>query len=288
MMYPKTATLKPPYQARESAWPPAPDAKEQVILEHYHLVKYTAYRLAARLPDHVSLEDLFNAGVIGLMDAIQKFDPNQGIPFETYAKIRIRGAMLDEIRSMDWVPRSLRQKSSELERVCNSLEQRLGRFPTDEEITRELGIDMDEYFKLLDSIKGISFIPEDLHDVIQENREARFLASENDALFQEVYRGELQQHLTEAIKSLTEKEQLVLSLYYFEELTMKEVGNVMGYTESRISQIHTKAVLKLRTRLARKLSPEDLPDHIDLNMPLQNGEKKRGRKPCKLALVEEV
>jgi RNA polymerase sigma factor for flagellar operon FliA len=196
--------------------------------------------------------------------------------------------MLDEIRSMDWVPRSLRQKSTELERLCNSLEQRFGRFPTDEEIALELGIDLDEYFKLLDSIKGISFIPEDIHDVIRENREARFLASENDVLFQEVYRGELQQHLTEAITSLTEKEQLVLSLYYFEELTMKEVGNVMGYTESRISQIHTKAMLKLRTRLTRKLSPEDFPDHIDLSAPHQNGEKKRGRNLQKPALMKEV
>jgi len=237
--------------------------KERMILQHSDLVKYMALRLVSRLPNNIQVDDLYNAGIIGLIDAIDKFDPGQGIQFETYAKIRIRGAMLDEIRSMDWVPRSLRQKSSELERTCLALEQRLGRDASDEEIADQLGISMESYFKLLDEIKGISILPEDIHDAFQENRGSAFLATESDELFRLIHQKELRAHLAEAIRSLSEKEQQVLALYYYEELTMKEVGAVLGYTESRISQIHTKAVLRLRTRLARKLRREDLPEYLE-------------------------
>ncbi len=214
------------------------------------------------MPDHIAVEDLMSAGVLGLIDAIEKYDSSQGIPFEYYAKIRIKGAMLDEIRSMDWVPRSLRQKSSMLEKACVTLEQRLGRDPTEEEIASELNVDMDEFHKLLDEIKGISFLPENIHDVIRENRESHMLSSGSEELFDAAYRKEIRNHLAEAITGLSEKEQLVLSLYYYEELTMKEIGAALGYTESRISQIHTKAVLKLKTRLARRLKAEDLPGFV--------------------------
>ncbi len=236
--------------------------KEQLILRHSELVKYMALRLISRLPDHVSVEDLFSAGIIGLIDAIDKYDTNQGIPFEFYARIRIKGAMLDEIRSMDWVPRSLRQKANNLTKTSSSLEQRLGRYPTDEEIASELQVSLDDYFKLLDDIKGISLLPENIHEALCENRESYALATQSDDLFQQTYRLELKKHMAEAIRTLSEKEQLVLSLYYFEELTMKEIGTAMGYTESRISQIHTKAVLKLRTRLSRRFKKDDLPNYV--------------------------
>ena len=237
-------------------------SREEAILQYYPLVRHAAYRLAARLPSTTSLEDLCAAGVIGLMDAINKYDPDQGVSFENYAKIRIRGAMLDEIRHMDWIPRSLRQKSAEMEKVCAALEKKLGRFPEDEEIAAELGLDLDAYFELLDSLKGISFVPEDLHEYIQENRESAHLATDPEEIFQHIHKSQMQRILAECIETLSEKEKLVLSLYYFEDLTMKEVGAVMGYTESRISQIHTKAVIKLRLRLAKRLNPEDLPDGI--------------------------
>lgn len=239
----------------------APD-KEHLILRYCDLVKYIALRLVARLPDSVQVDDLFNAGIIGLIDAIDKFDVSQGIQFETYARIRIRGAMLDEIRSMDWIPRSLRRKSNELEKACVALEQKLGAHPSDEQVVSELGISIDEYYKLLDEIKGISLMPEDIHEVINENKGMYHLGTESDELFEQTYRQEIKAHLTEAIGALSEKEQLVLALYYYEELTMKEIGAVLGYTESRISQIHTKSILKLRTRLARKLKKDDLPDHL--------------------------
>jgi len=138
----------------------------------------------------------------------------------------------------------------------------LGRDPTEEEIAVELNVDMDEFHKLLDEIKGISFLPENIHDVIRENRESHLLCSGSEELFDAAYRKEIRNHLAEAITCLSEKEQLVLSLYYYEELTMKEIGATLGYTESRISQIHTKAVLKLKTKLVRKLKADDLPGFV--------------------------
>ncbi|MHC1725545.1 MAG: FliA/WhiG family RNA polymerase sigma factor [Syntrophobacteraceae bacterium] len=253
---------KNPYFSQGVEGNAAQSDRERIVLEHSNLVKYIALRLVSRLPDHIAVEDLMSAGILGLIDAIEKYDSNQGIPFEYYAKIRIKGAMLDEIRSMDWVPRSLRQKSAILEKACVALEQRLGRDPTEEEIASDLGINSDELHKLLDEIKGISFLPENIHEVIRENRESHMLASGSDELFDTAYRKEIQQHLAEAIEGLSEKEQLVLSLYYYEELTMKEIGSVLGYTESRISQIHTKAVIKLKTKLAKRLKPDDLPGFI--------------------------
>lgn len=250
------------YPEKDTLAPLGCATRDEAVIKYYPLVRHTAYRLAARLPNTIGLEDLCAAGVIGLMDAITKYDPSQSVSFENYAKIRIRGAMLDEIRSMDWIPRSLRQKSSEVEKVCAALEKKLGRFPEDEEIAAELGVDLEEYFELLDRLKGISFIPEDLNEYIQENREAAHLATDPDEVFHNIHRSEMQRILAECIETLSEKEKLVLSLYYYEDLTMKEVGAVMGYTESRISQIHTKAVLKLRLRLARRLTADDLPDGV--------------------------
>lgn len=238
--------------------------KEEVILNYCDLVKFTALRLLSRLPSCVQFDDLFNAGVIGLMDAIDKFDADQGIQFQTYAKIRVRGAMLDEIRSMDWIPRSLRQKSSELQKVYASLESKLGREPRDEEIAAEMGLTLDEYLKLLEESRIISVLPEDIGNLSVDDGGNLALATDSDLLFDQAHQNELKTHLAEAIATLPEKEQLMLSLYYYEELTMKEIGQVMGYTESRICQIHTKAIIKLRTRLSRKLRKADLPDTLDL------------------------
>lgn len=253
-----------PYQEQDIIPTKSSQEKEDLVLQYCDLVKYTALRLISRLPNSVQFDDLFNAGVIGLMDAIEKFDQSLGIQFETYAKIRIRGAMLDEIRAMDWIPRSLRQKSNELERTLAALEQKLGRPPGDEETASELGLSMDEYYKLLDESKSISLVPEDIYDIMKENNGCHGLTTESEDLFQQTYQQELRQHLSEAIATLPQKEQTVLSLYYCEELTMKEIGRVMGYTESRISQIHTKTVLKLRTRLLRKFKREDLPEHLQV------------------------
>ncbi len=242
--------------------PIIPDDKEEIILRHCDLIKYMAVRLASRLPPHVAVDDLFNAGIIGLMDAIDKFDPEQQIQFRTYAKIRIKGAMLDEIRAMDWVPRSLRQKSTLLTKTCATLEERLGRQPTDEEIAAELDVPLEHYYHLLDEIKGISLIPLEIQDAMLDSQGEAQLATTPDGPFQAVYREQLRNELAAAIDTLPKNEQLILSMYYYDELTMKEIGAVMGYTESRISQLHTKAILRLRTRLARSLKKDDLPDVV--------------------------
>ena len=237
-----------------------PSTKEEIILQHLDLVKYIALRLAPRLPADTSVDDLFNAGIIGLMDAIDKFDPSQQIQFKTYAKIRIKGAMLDEIRSMDWVPRSLRQKSGSLEQTFAALEKKLGRQPTDDQVATELNISLDDYYKLLDEIKSISVLPMEILDALQESQTESQLGIQSDSPVQAIYREQIRHKLAEAIGSLSKNEQLVLSLYYYDELTMKEIGVILGYTESRISQLHTKAVLRLRTRLTRSFKKEDLLD----------------------------
>jgi RNA polymerase sigma factor FliA len=235
-----------------------PSTKEEIILRHLDLVKYIALRLAPRLPGDISVDDLFSSGIIGLMDAIDKFDPSQQIQFKTYAKIRIKGAMLDEIRAMDWIPRSLRQKSSRLEHTFATLERKLGRHPTDEEAAKELNVSADEYYKLLDEIKSISVLPMEILDALQETQTEGQLGVHADNPVHAIYREQIRQKLAEAISSLSKNEQLVLSLYYYEELTMKEIGVTLGYTESRISQLHTKAVLRLRSRLSRSFKKEDL------------------------------
>lgn len=237
-----------------------PSTKEEMILSHLDLVKYIALRLAPRLPADISVDDLFNSGIIGLMDAIDKFDPSQEIQFKTYAKIRIKGAMLDELRAMDWIPRSLRQKSSNLQNTLSTLEKKLGRQPTDEETAAELNISLDEYHRILDEVKSISVLPMEILDAIQETQGDGQLGICNDNPVHTIYRDQIRKKLAEAISSLSKNEQLVLSLYYYEELTMKEIGVILGYTESRISQLHTKAVLRLRARLSRSFKKEDLFD----------------------------
>jgi RNA polymerase sigma factor FliA len=241
-------------------WSLSSQEKEEVILQCCSLVKFMALRLASRLPNNIQSDDLFSAGVIGLIDAIEKFDPTQGIQFETYAKIRIRGAMLDEIRSMDWVPRSLRRKSHRLEKAYSVLEQKLGRNPTDEEIAQELNITVEEYFHLLDEVKGISIVPADIQELqfLGKDLKNGMSIPELGWPFYQCYALELRELIKKEISNLPEKEQLVLAMYYYDELTMKEIGGIMGYTETRISQLHTKAVLRLRNKISSGLRKNGL------------------------------
>jgi RNA polymerase sigma factor for flagellar operon FliA len=233
--------------------------KERVVLEYREFVKCIALRIISRLPNHIAVDDIISTGVLGLIDALGKFDSSRGVPFKNYAKIRVKGAMLDEIRSTDWVPKSLRQKNGKLEKARVALAQRLVRDPTVEEIAYEMQMSIEKFHKLLDETKGIFFLPENIDEVIRANRESHLLASGSDELFDNVYRHEIGRCLAEAIGRLAEKTQLVISLFYYEELTMTEIGKTLGYTESRISQIHKKAIIKLKTLLAKKLRPDDLP-----------------------------
>ncbi|MDI6852510.1 MAG: FliA/WhiG family RNA polymerase sigma factor [Deltaproteobacteria bacterium] len=245
--------------ASPEQWPEQVDLawQEQMIVQYAPLIKYIASRLALRLPSHISLDDLISSGIIGLIDAIHKFDPSKNISFKTYAEFRVKGAILDELRSLDWIPRSVRKKSHLLEKAYAELERHLGRPAEPEEICQALGLELEEFYQLLDETKSVSlvelegmwrptrsnpdFFDAELSEVLQdESARDPFLA---------LHFSELQDVMVRAIDALPDKEKLLVSLYYYEELTMKEIGEIMGYTESRISQLHTQAMLRLRGKL---------------------------------------
>jgi RNA polymerase sigma factor FliA len=235
----------------------AADRQEQMVLTYAPLIKYIAVRLALRLPSHISLEDLISSGIIGLIDAVQKFDPSKNIHFKTYAEFRIKGAMLDELRSLDWIPRSVRKKSHLIENAYAQLQRSLGRPAEAEEVAELLGLELEEFFQLMDETKTVSMT------ALEEGRNSlggrrgcleyeilETIQDENarDSLLN-VHFSELQEIMVQAIEALPDKEKLLISLYYYEELTMKEIGQIMGYTESRISQLHTQAMYRLKHKL---------------------------------------
>jgi RNA polymerase sigma factor for flagellar operon FliA len=232
------------------------DVRERLILTYAPLVKYVAGRVGSGLPAHVDEQDLVSYGLLGLINAIERFDPDLGIKFETFAIARIKGSIIDELRSMDWVPRSVRARARDIERAITALEAQLTRAPTDEEIARKLGITEGEFQDSLLEISRSSIAALDefwsapgsggdavaLIDTIEDP-----LAAEPQ---QAMAMTELREALGEAISRLPEREKLVVTLYYYEELTLREIGEVLSVTESRVSQLHTKAILRLKARLS--------------------------------------
>jgi RNA polymerase sigma factor FliA len=228
--------------------------RDQLIIRYAPWVKYIALRMAAKLPAHIQAEDLMSAGIIGLIDALDKFNPTREVQFKTYAQIRIQGAMKDELRALDWASRSMRQKVKRLEQAYATLERELGRPPSSEEVASSLGIKMAAFEEMLDDVKGTTLVSlEELgQGPASEDKSAlleALLTRQDQDPLEMLNLQDLKKALTVAIAELPEKERLVLSLYYFEELTMKEVGKVLNLTESRISQLHTQAVLRLRAKL---------------------------------------
>lgn len=225
--------------------------REELIMRYAPLVKNIVGRLAAKLPiDLADKEDLINVGIMGLMSALEKFDKNRNVQFETYASFRIRGAVLDELRAKDWVPRATRSKDSKLENAMGALQKELGRAPSEEEIACELDISLEEYFKLLDDARCIPLIStEDLPPDYLERYSREDIMEEITAgsPLNLLVNMEIKDNLKNAIDQLPEKERIVLSLYYYEELTMKETGRVMDLTESRVCQLHAQAVLRLKS-----------------------------------------
>lgn len=225
--------------------------RNELVMQYAPLVKNIVGRLAAKLPiDVADKEDLINVGIMGLMSALEKYDKTRNVQFETYASFRIRGAVLDELRAKDWVPRATRSKDNKIESAMSALKKNLGRVPDETEIAAELGVSLEDYFKLLDEARCVSLIStEDLppdylekysrEDVLAEINEGNPLTMLVDMEFKD--------KLKQAIDQLPPKEKLVLSLYYYEELTMKEAGRVMELTESRVCQLHAQAVLRLRS-----------------------------------------
>ncbi len=235
--------------------------RDELILEHLPQIKYIAQRISTKLPSHVELNDLVSAGILGLLDAIDKFDESRGVKFKTYAELRIKGAILDSLRNLDWAPRSLRKKSKDLEKVYRELEQRFGRPATDKEVCDEMDITLDEFYELVDQIKGLNLGSFQELSNQDDDKSGEPLvkyvpdAPQMDPFFL-YHKTEIQGILSTAIDLLPKKERLVVSLYYFDELTMKEIGKVLGVNESRVSQLHTKAMLRLRTKL-KKMNGQD-------------------------------
>lgn len=224
--------------------------RDQLIMKYVPLVKNVVGRITARLPAHVvDREDLMHVGIIGLMSALEKYDANRNVQFETYARFRIRGAVLDEMRSRDWVPRSTRSKDNKLEAAFEKLQGLLGRSPDEEEVAAFLNMSMEEYYELLDGSRCIALIssedlPGDYLDSL--SREEMLEIIDHGNPLELLRSSELQQGLKQAVNQLPEKEKLIMALYYYEELTMKEIGKVLNLTESRVCQLHTQALLRLR------------------------------------------
>jgi RNA polymerase sigma factor for flagellar operon FliA len=224
--------------------------REKLIIEYSYLVKYIAGRLSIYFGSNVEHDDLISYGIFGLIDAIEKFDINKGVKFETYASLRIRGAIIDSIRELDWVPRSLRQKSKELERIYQELESELGHSATDFDVAKKMGISIEEFHKFLSNVSISTVIS--LDEYFEQNFELGIKIpdeKDEDVPEKNALINEIKEILAEAINNLPEREKYVITLYYFEELTLKEISKIMNVSESRISQLHTKAILRMKAKL---------------------------------------
>ena len=237
----------------------SPEIRRKLLDKYVPLVRNVATRMAMGFPKSVELSDLINTGVIGLIEAFSHFDPDRGVKFETYAVPRIRGAILDELRALDWVPRSTRAKSRELDRAATYLENELGRPPEKKELASHMQLSMSELHAAIKDVSGTNILS--LDEVIfreDDNRQVprieTIVDTKSITVLGEIEKDELRSFLIVAMDRLTEQERLVIALYYYEELTLKEIGEVMSISESRVSQIHTRAVIKLRGMVREKFA----------------------------------
>lgn len=227
--------------------------RDELIVQYLYLVKFVVGRVAVGLPSHIKMDDLYSSGVTGLIKAVEKFDLSKNNKFETYAMFLIRGAIIDELRELDWIPRSIHQKANQLATAQQALQQELGRDPTDKELSTHLGVSEEEYDELLEKVRPAIFIPLNAEMSINEEDTShiseRIADARVETSFEIADRKEFNTLIEQAITALPEQERRVLILYYYEELMLKEIGKILGVSESRVSQIHTKAILKLRSRL---------------------------------------
>ena len=240
----------------------APKEREALIKEYAPLIKFIAQKIAARLPSNIELDDLISSGVIGLMDAIDKYDPSRDNKFKTYAEFRVRGAILDELRSQDWVPRSIRDKAKVLDKTMVNLEQELGRSPTDEEVAKALNVSIDEFHDLVHQVRPVSLLSIDDQQTF-DNSDKRSIMNllEGSKAFNPLNQLNVKvvkDIVAKAIEELPERQRLVLSLYYYEDLNLKEIGQVLRVTESRVSQLHAQAVQRLRAKLQASLGNSEV------------------------------
>lgn len=229
---------------------PSSEIREQIILEYVPLVKVVAGRLSMYLGYNVEYDDLVGYGIFGLIDAIDKYDAAKDVKFETYASLRIRGSILDHIRKMDWIPRTIRQRQKKLDEAVKQIEMRTGKNASEEEIALEIGITEDELAVWQSQLKITNIVS--LNEYVEQGGEPVMDARKNSHFIQpedKVQENELKEVLKDTLEMLTEKERRVIELYYYEELTLKEISKVLGVSESRISQLHTKALLKMRKKM---------------------------------------
>lgn len=234
---------------------PSPELREKIILEYAQLVKVVAGRLSMYLGYNVEYDDLVGYGIFGLIDAIDKFDLNKDVKFETYASLRIRGAILDQIRKMDWIPRTVRQKQKRIDEAIKQIEMRTGKNALDEEIAHELGVSEDELSNWQSQLKVTNIVS--LNEFLEQGSEPVMDARQNSHFIQPedlVEENELKQVLEESMNLLTEKEKKVILLYYYEDMTLKEISQILEVSESRVSQLHTKALLKMRNKMGKYMN----------------------------------
>ena len=231
----------------------SPEVKEKIIIEYAPLVKVVAGRLSMYLGYNVEYDDLVGYGVFGLIDAIDKYDMCKEVKFETYASLRIRGAILDQIRKMDWIPRTIRQKQKRIEQAMREIETREGRVATDEEIAVVLGISEDEYLDWQGQMKvtGVVSLNEFMEQGSEVPNEPGKHSTQFDTPEEALEKSELKQVLMESLEVLTEKEKKVILFYYYEELTLKEISSILEVSESRVSQLHTRALQKMKTKMGK-------------------------------------
>ncbi|MBT3346162.1 MAG: FliA/WhiG family RNA polymerase sigma factor [Gemmatimonadetes bacterium] len=246
------------YEKQQGAGETPPPKYERGPLEDYlPLVKYIAGRLAIGLPRSVEMDDLINAGVVGLIEAYSNFNVEKGVKFETYASLRVRGSILDELRGMDWVPRSTRARSREIERTISRLEGDLGRSPSETELAGGLGVELKEYYAMIDDVSSTALLSlDEMTHGEDDDRPVPLVdtlkAPDANAALTRLEAEEMRNLLADSLGQLTEQERLVVALYYYEELTLKEIGQVLELSESRVSQLHTKSVLSLRVKLRKR------------------------------------
>jgi len=227
--------------------------RDELIMSHLPLVKFLVGRISAKLPPHLDQQDLLSVAVVGLITAAERFDPGRGILFKTFAEKRIMGSIMDELRAQDWLPRTLREKYKRLEHEFSVLEQKLGRNPSSEEVAAAMGMDLEKYFQLVEEVHSLSFMSLDDFQEDDDGGAFGFLHFLSDNGVEnpqnQIMAKQLLHSLGEAIESLPEKERIVITLYYYEELNLKEIGEVLGLTESRISQLHSQAVIRLKVKM---------------------------------------
>lgn len=236
------------------------EERKKLIEEYTPLIRFIAKKISIRLPANIDVEDLVSSGVIGLMDAIDKYDPTRDNKFKTYAEFRIRGSILDELRAQDWVPRSVRDKAKMLDRATSNLEAELGRPPTDIEIAEYLGLTINEFYNLVNQVRPVNVLSiDEVSNFSSMDRKSflNLLQGENDP-FSSLNVKSIKKVIKKLIEELPERQRIVLSLYYYEGFNLKKIGTILGVTESRVSQLHAQAIRRLKVKLQQKFKEHEL------------------------------